>query len=256
MLEFLLPISIFAYMLATPASASLTPQLDGRIVGGVPTTISTFPWQISIQIAGSHFCGGSIYSEDIIITAAHCLLSQSSSAMKVRAGSSFWNSGGMLVQVASYKIHRRYNPLNMKNDIGIIRLATPLTFKSNIKPIPLATITPEDGTDAVTSGWGTKESGSSTLPTQLNAVPLKIVSLDKCTSDVFGYGTAVRDTMICSYTVDKDACQGDSGGPLVSGGELVGVVSWGYGCAFRNLPGVYSDVAALREWIESTVDAF
>lgn len=47
-----------------------------------------------------------------------------------------------------------------------------------------------------------------------------------------------------------DCIQGDSGGPLVCQGKLSGVVSWGQGCALRHLPGIYTDVAFYRPWIQ------
>ncbi|KAI8123967.1 Trypsin alpha-4 [Lucilia cuprina] len=252
MLKFVILLSALACVLGAAVPEGMLPQLDGRIVGGEATTINNFPWQISLQRSGSHGCGGSIYSSNIIVTAAHCLQSVTASVLKVRAGSTFWSHGGVLIKVAAFKNHEGYSSRTMVNDIAVIRLDSSLTMSSTIRPISLATVAPPTGAAAVVSGWGTTRSGGYGLPAELRYVDVEMLSTSACASSTYGYGSEIQPTMICAYTVGKDACQGDSGGPLVSGGLLVGVVSWGYGCAFANYPGVYSDVAVLRSWVVNT----
>merc|ERR1719237_1514685 len=71
-------------------------------------------------------------------------------------------------------------------------------------------------------------------------------------------GTISAD-MLCAEAAGKDSCQGDSGGPFTVDVEgqhhLVGVVSWGFGCAKAGLPGVYSSVSAQREWVDQKINA-
>ncbi|XP_037811480.1 trypsin alpha-4-like [Lucilia sericata] len=254
MLKFVILLSAIACALGAAVPEGMLPQLDGRIIGGEVTTISNFPWQVSLQRSGSHACGGSIYSSNIIVTAAHCLQSVTASILKVRAGSTFWSNGGVLVKVAAFKNNENFDPYTFANDIAVIRLESSLTMSSTIRPISLATVAPPTGAAATVSGWGTTSVGSSYngLPAELRYVDVQIISAAVCTSAAYGYGSQIKLTMLCASAIGKDSCQGDSGGPLVSGGVLVGVVSWGYGCAYASYPGVYADVAVLRSWVENT----
>lgn len=49
------------------------------------------------------------------------------------------------------------------------------------------------------------------------------------------------------------ACQGDSGGPLVWKNKQIGIVSWGYGCAEPNYPGIYSRVSRASIWVRKVI---
>merc|ERR1711872_987316 len=103
--------------------------------------------------------------------------------------------------------------------------------------------------NATVSGWGTLSSGGN-QPTVLNEVDVTVQSNAQCQSS---YGSSITSNMLCAADAGKDSCQGDSGGPLVAqeNGKyaLIGVVSWGYGCAFSGYPGVYARVTEKMDWI-------
>lgn len=229
------------------------PKLDGRIVGGQPTTIEQHPYQVSLsRNGGSHFCGGSLISQRTVVTASHCLQSITADALQVRVGSSSRISGGKIVSVSSFKCHEGYNPSTMVNDIAVIILTEAVEYSDSIQPVSLASVDPAAGTLAVVTGWGTLREGAFTLPTTLQEVTVDIVSRESCQSS---YGTRynINESMVCAASAGKDACQGDSGGPLVANGQLIGVVSWGIGCARSGYPGVYGNVADLISFVEEHV---
>lgn len=238
------------YGAAIPTGMEPQSPLGGRIVGGVAATIENHPWMVSVQTSGSHHCGGSIISNNIVVTAAHCLKSPiTASGLRIRAGSSRRSSGGVLVQVAAFKAHEGYNSATEVNDIAVLRLRTSLTFGSTIKAIPLATVSPANGAAASVTGWGKIGYNSYSSTSTLHYIETRIVSRSQCASSSYSYGSRIKESMICAAMANKDSCNGDSGGPLVSGGQLVGVVSWGVECALANYPGVYANVAELRSWI-------
>ena len=89
----------------------------------------------------------------------------------------------------------------------------------------------------------------------LRAVRVPIISKERCQNVPFPYFRgSLTSRMFCAGYAEgkKDACQGDSGGPAVAYDRLLGMVSFGYGCATPGSYGVYSKVAKVRSWIEQT----
>lgn len=86
-----------------------------------------------------------------------------------------------------------------------------------------------------TIGFGNTSTSSDVFPTRLRHVEIKYVTDSTCNSK---YGGGITSSMMCAADPGQDSCQGDSGGPLydAENGVLVGVVSWGYGCADPNYP--------------------
>lgn len=125
-------------------------------------------------------------------------------------------------------------------------LASPLTKGYGIA-LAIGGILP--GSLTKVTGWGlTKENGS--MSDKLIAVEVPIVSQEDCRS-VYGQ-SAITSRMICAGLPEggKDACQFDSGGPMRYANQLVGIVSWGYGCARPGFPGVYTKIAEVRKFID------
>ncbi|XP_037299216.1 vitellin-degrading protease-like [Manduca sexta] len=216
---------------------------DVSIVGGIDIDIKEAPHQISLQLYGSHACGGSILDNDIIITAAHCLLlSNNTEDFTIRAGSSSHDEGGESTR--SKQIHH------------------PLTYSDVVKPIDMANAGEDipDEEECSVTGWGLLKvffpiiSGGVCIPKHLQGVVILKVNDDKC-YEAYKQLNPVTERMVCAGVPQggKSACNGDSGGPLVYNNKLHGIVSWGYGCAKPGYPTVFSKVSALRNWIDENI---
>ncbi|XP_030081993.1 trypsin alpha [Drosophila hydei] len=237
---------------------------DGRIVGGWETRISYFPHQVSLQKGARHICGATILAPTIVLTAAHCLTSPNEPQLYViRAGSNQWSSGGSYHRVRRIIRHEQFNlPTPMNNDIGLIQLQEPLTYSDNIKSIPI--IAPMDNVPAqaqlFVSGWGSTSAQKMQTASSLHYTAVVQMDRQRCTQNYYSAAT-VTNTMFCAGSKsgqgDRDSCLGDSGGPLVTPVDgrfkLLGIVSWGLGCASAQFPGVYTYVPAYTNWLAQTV---
>ncbi|KAL3479647.1 trypsin-like cysteine/serine peptidase domain-containing protein [Aspergillus californicus] len=229
---------------------------EAHIVGGHDAEIENYPYQVSIQYNNIHVCGGSLISDRWVITASHCLLNnivKEYSRLSVRVGSTRTDSGGSLLRLSDWATHPDYATSHASNDIAVVQLISPVQFEPGVAKIDLATTADGmlgEGNQCNLTGWGyTKEMGQQLSPV-LQTVTIPVINQEKCVQ-AYRDTKPVTGSMFCAGYLEggTDSCQGDSGGPLVSDGKLVGIVSWGSGCARKGFPGVYASVPALRQFV-------
>uniref|UniRef100_A0A1Q3FQJ5 trypsin n=1 Tax=Culex tarsalis TaxID=7177 RepID=A0A1Q3FQJ5_CULTA len=240
-----------AFVAVVVGSCKGAPGTVGRIVGGQDTTIENHPYQVSLRRRGNHNCGGAILNENTILTAAHCVYYTDSppSDYSIRAGSTLRNQGGQLITASEVFIHPWYDDWTLDWDIAILKLEQNLVLGPSVQKIdlPETTFKIQHGTLASIAGWGTLYyQGPSTNHLQQVSVP--IVDNVICSKAYQNFGS-ILSFHLCAGDAGLDACQGDSGGPLVYGGQVIGIVSWGYGCAFKGYPTVYTRVSDFIEFI-------
>ncbi|KAG7155246.1 Plasma kallikrein-like 6, partial [Homarus americanus] len=229
-----------------------------RIVGGTETLVNEYPWQVGVvrETDGvkNLICGGSIISNHWVLTAAHCI---DSNAIEVLVGDHDFTTGtdtqdpAYLYAVDRKIVHADYVEAVNGFDIALLHTTQPLDFtKYGQAPVCL----PPDktrlyvGETATVSGWGTTSEGGS-LSKTLQEVDVPVISNNDCQKN---YNPT--SSMLCAGEEGKDSCQGDSGGPLVYNNngiyELIGVVSFGIGCARLGYLGVYTRVTNYVDWIQ------
>lgn len=98
-------------------------------------------------------------------------------------------------------------------------------------------------------GFGQTAEGGAESDALLTTI-VKPVAAEEC-QEIYDMYAFDEPTMICALDTGKDSCTGDSGGPLMYEGVLVGITSWGLGCA--RYPGVYARVSAAYGWIIQNV---
>lgn len=259
----LLSIIIFVFLSfnnAAPQENTKSNLNYNRIVGGTSARIADYPFIASLQLDRQHFCGAAILSSRYLLTAAHCTDTILPRELRVRVGSSYHKLGGQIHLVAKIHQHPRYNEMTLDYDISILELTTDIT-NPRVRTIKPVNKTPAAGTMAEVIGWGTKQRvfarrREPTFANKVRAVKVPIVAQSLCRLAYYAE-MIITDNMLCAGYLGygrKDSCQGDSGGPMVVADQLVGVVSWGFGCGDGQYPGVYTDVASLQEFIRSVIE--
>lgn len=249
-------------------------------MGGIQVRTNKYPWIAQIIRGSFLFCGGTLINDRYVLTAAHCVHEMDMTGVSVRLLQLDRSSThtGITRTVAFAHAHAGYDPVRLVHDIALLRLDQPVPLVQSMRPVCLPSSRTQqfDYQKAIVAGWGlSNEGGSTSSVLQETVVPIITNAQCRATS----YKSMIVDTMLCAgyvQTGGQDACQvgvsvgltldstsdlslsllsglqGDSGGPLIVPDRifrLAGVVSFGYGCAKPNAPGVYTRVSRYLDWI-------
>ncbi|XP_060656722.1 trypsin eta [Drosophila nasuta] len=257
-------LGIVIALLLLICDSSYSQDVESRIIGGEVTSTYYVPYQVSLRrrtsssSAYAHTCGGCLISDRAILTAAHCVYNRLAENFLIVAGTEVRSGmdGGVVARAEKLLPHEQYNASITDNDIALIFVSPPFPVGTHqkIATIQVAKERPVAGAVATVSGWGTTTEGG-LASMQLQQVQVSLVDNAECQAPYTW--RPITDGMLCAAVPGggKDACQGDSGGPLVVDNQLLGIVSWGEGCARPDYPGVYAAVPHYQSWIDEQLAA-
>ncbi|MGH3738771.1 MAG: proprotein convertase P-domain-containing protein [Micromonosporaceae bacterium] len=244
-----------ALLVGLPAHADPGDDPTTEVVGGEPAAQGEFPWMVRLSMG----CGGSMYTPQIVLTAAHCVSSTGDNTNIVATYGVIDLQDSSATKVRSTYVHRSPTyGTSTGGDWALIKLASPITGAALL---PIATSTAYDSGVFTVAGWGATSEGGAQSRYLMKANVDFIDDVSCRDADPYYSGLKFA-AEICAGDLANggvDTCQGDSGGPMFrrDAGNAwiqVGIVSHGKGCARPRAPGVYTQVSTFAADIRAAAD--
>ena len=233
-------------------------------------TINKWPWMVSAGYEDEdgnwiHICGGSLISDKLVLTAAHCVKKY---VTKLRLGgandiSTNFSQHEIVKDIKMSYIDEKFIDPMAYHDVAVWEMDSSVNFTDHIKPICLPErpdIDNDKHKDELVTMTGYGYVGSYTKTSgKLKEIPLKIFSQNFCNRTYSNYNSALihnrvsrsipmlfqPDLLCAGYEAGGyGSCVGDSGGPVmqvIDGKHTqIGLVQGGVGiCGDPTIPAIF-----------------
>ncbi|XP_008835417.1 neutrophil elastase-like [Nannospalax galili] len=224
------------------------PTLASEIVGGRPARAHAWPFMVSLQRRGGHFCGATLIARNFVMSAAHCVNGLNFRSVQVVLGAHNLQRQERTRQTFGVRriFEMGFDPTRLLNDIVIVQLNGSATINTNVQvaQLPAQGHGVGNGTKCLAMGWG--RLGTNRQPPRvLHELNVTVVT-----------NLCRRRVNVCTLVPHRQAgiCFGDSGGPLVCNGIVQGIDSFiRGGCGSGFYPDAFAPVAEFADWINSII---
>ncbi len=216
------------------------------VVGGASLADQAIARHVVLIVGGRALCTGVAIAPDLVLTAAHCVLSNGKYRLV-----SFEGRRSAVKDVMSVAPHPQFSPSPDSPDLALVKLA--IHPAPNLTPVPFSDrrAPPEVGDRFIVAGFGVGVQGDRRTAGKLRTATL--VATHRPSSQQL----SLIDPQKLGEAAGLGVCNGDSGGPVLDArdGALVGIVSWSARTDGEPVCGFVSGVVPLaryRYWITET----
>ncbi|XP_066176370.1 acrosin-like [Sylvia atricapilla] len=220
--------------------------------------------QVTLENGTWHMCSGTLISHRWVLTAARCFTTaEDVHKWKVVLGATDLAQPGREAEVFQIKRvlkHKNYDHDSERNNIALVELEQPVECSDYIQLgcVPDSSVAVAELKTCYIAGWRASPESAPGPRLVLQEAKVRLIDVQLCNSSRW-YGGAVHPQELCAgYPRGGiDTCQGDSGGPLVCKDNtkekfwLVGLASWGRGCARARRPGIFTSTQHFHAWIRA-----
>ncbi|XP_050670625.1 serine protease SP24D-like [Leptidea sinapis] len=225
-------------------------SLQPHVVDGSKASINKFPHSVFLFVGvnGAVICGGSILSNRLILTAAHCLEYVRNEADIIPYAGSARIHEAQEFKTLRYAIHGAYSEHTIANDIALILLERSMPLGADMRKIAVYRIPPVK-TFAIVAGWGYINEVTGEQSDWLRSTRQKVWTYQECRKVV----TGIPKGSLCAGDLKNTGYPsvGDSGSALVVDKYIqIGLVSFKRPQVTTSLV-VYTNISYHYDWVVS-----
>ncbi|KAM8884847.1 ovochymase-1 [Synchiropus picturatus] len=241
----------------TPMLAVISGHGDSVVENVTEPCPYFWPWQVSLQSNGRHYCSGTLIHRRWVLTARHCNVRPREDVVVLGAHDLRFPSSQRI------PVDEVFNPVQdhsfpPRSDLSLVKLSIPARIGPSVSPVCVPEEDEElDSTwECITTGWGAVKGSASVDPERIHHARVNLVNRTSC-MEAWGRDV-ISDTHLCVSPGAAAGCMGDSAAPLLCRKRgryfLFGLLTWGSWRCDADKPAVFSSIPDYHPWIDEVTE--